>query len=104
MRKPLRTIREELSRLSKQRQNQEEKATMQGEIHHLHSATPRTGTLVEAKVRRERKQAERLLEVERDMLHNLMANLPDGIYFKDLEHRYVRLKGNRNCRDRYAQY
>ena len=47
--------------------------------------------LKEAEVRRERREAERLLEMERDMLHNLMANIPDSIYFKDLEHRYVRL-------------
>ena len=31
------------------------------------------------------------LQAERDLLHNLMDNTPDAIFFKDLKHRFVRL-------------
>ena len=33
----------------------------------------------------------RLYREEQALLHNLMDQAPDGLYFKDLEHRYVRL-------------
>jgi PAS domain S-box-containing protein len=39
----------------------------------------------------ERKQAETLLAYERDLLNTLLENLPDSIYFKDLESRFVRV-------------
>ena len=39
----------------------------------------------------ERKQAELSLEEERYLLHTLMENTPDTIYFKDLEGRFIRL-------------
>ncbi|MBN2555671.1 MAG: PAS domain S-box protein [Anaerolineales bacterium] len=39
----------------------------------------------------QRLRAESALQVERDLLHVLMDNIPDGIYFKDGEARYRRL-------------
>ena len=47
--------------------------------------------LREAELRRASRLAERRLGEERSLLHNLMSNIPDAIYFKDLEHRYTRL-------------
>jgi PAS domain S-box-containing protein len=39
----------------------------------------------------DRKRADEELARERDLLHNLMENLPDGIYFKDTAGRFVRV-------------
>ncbi len=39
----------------------------------------------------ERKQAEQALIEERHLLHTLMDNLPDSIYFKDRDSRFVRI-------------
>ncbi len=39
----------------------------------------------------ERKEAEAALSYERDLLDTLMTNLPDAIYFKDLQSRFVRV-------------
>ncbi|HTA29616.1 MAG TPA: PAS domain S-box protein [Candidatus Cybelea sp.] len=39
----------------------------------------------------ERKEAEAALSYERDLLNTLMNNLPDSIYFKDLQSRFVRV-------------
>ncbi len=38
-----------------------------------------------------RKQAEAVLEEERNLLYTLMGNLPDAIYFKDAESRFIRI-------------
>ena len=38
-----------------------------------------------------RKRAELALEWERFLLHALMANLPDAVYFKDAQHRFIRV-------------
>jgi len=39
----------------------------------------------------ERKQVEQTLTVERDLLYTLMDNVPDGIYFKDEQCRFLRI-------------
>ena len=38
-----------------------------------------------------RKRAEKALEEERNLLRTLMDNLPDTIYFKDAESRFIRI-------------
>ncbi len=38
-----------------------------------------------------RKEAELALEGERFLLHALLANLPDAVYFKDAQHRFIRV-------------
>jgi PAS domain S-box-containing protein len=43
----------------------------------------------------ERKEAEAALSYERDLLDTLMSNLPDAIYFKDLESRFVRVSNSK---------
>ena len=39
----------------------------------------------------ERKKSEKEVEYEKDLLHALMDNIPDSIYFKDLESRFTRI-------------
>lgn len=47
-----------------------------------------------------RKHAEQALMYERYLLHTLMDNLPDSIYFKDLECRFLRI--NRSLTERFG--
>ncbi|MGH6661310.1 MAG: PAS-domain containing protein, partial [Rhodospirillales bacterium] len=47
--------------------------------------------LREAEARRAKRRADEELDMERRLLQNLMASLPLSIYFKDLQHRYLRL-------------
>jgi len=47
-----------------------------------------------------RKHAEQALMYERYLLHTLMDNLPDSIYFKDLESRFLRI--NRALAERFG--
>lgn len=41
--------------------------------------------------RRKNRQMDEELEFERQLLRQLMAGIPDAIYFKDLQHRYIHL-------------
>jgi PAS domain S-box-containing protein len=52
---------------------------------------PKTLALITARDIRERHEAEEALELERHLLHTLMDNLPEGIYFKDAQSRFVRV-------------
>ncbi|MBI1985232.1 MAG: PAS domain-containing protein [Rhodospirillales bacterium] len=47
--------------------------------------------LREAEARRAKRRADEELDMERRLLQNLMASLPLSIYFKDRQHRYLRL-------------
>jgi PAS domain S-box-containing protein len=47
--------------------------------------------LEEKQLRDERQEAERALVYEHDLLHTLMDNLPDAIYFKDTDSRLTRI-------------
>jgi len=44
-----------------------------------------------AETRRKKREMDEKLEVERQLLRQLMAGIPDAIYFKDLQHRYIHL-------------
>ena len=44
-----------------------------------------------AEMRRKKRQMDEKLEFERQLLRQLMAGIPDAIYFKDLQHRYIHL-------------
>jgi PAS domain S-box-containing protein len=48
----------------------------------------------------EQRTAEKLLERERDLLHALMNNVPDAIYFKDAQSRFLRV--NRGLSERFG--
>ncbi len=47
--------------------------------------------LAAAEARAQQRQTEEKLELERKLLRHLMDAVPDAIYFKDLERRYIRL-------------
>jgi PAS domain S-box-containing protein len=44
-----------------------------------------------AETRRKKRQSDERLEFERQLLRQLMEGIPDAIYFKDLQHRYIHL-------------
>jgi DNA-binding NtrC family response regulator len=50
-----------------------------------------TRALEEKRGRDDKRQAEQVLAYERDLLHTLMDNLPDAIYFKDTDSRFTRI-------------
>jgi PAS domain S-box-containing protein len=52
---------------------------------------PKTLALITARDIRERRETELALEQERHLLHTLMDNLPEGIYFKDAAGRFLRV-------------
>ena len=62
---------------------------MKGNLLRLVPAVERE--IQEAKTRHERRKAERELAEERDLLRTIMDNLPDRIYFKDLQCRFTRI-------------
>ncbi len=39
----------------------------------------------------DRKQSEKILDIEQTLMNNLMNSIPDKIYFKDLESRFIRI-------------
>lgn len=47
----------------------------------------------------ERQQFMDALRFEKDLFHNLMENIPDAIYFKDLDSRFIRV--NKNCTEKF---
>jgi PAS domain S-box-containing protein len=59
-------------------------------ISRLH-VQPKTLALITARDVRERREAEEALQRERHLLHALMDNLPEGIYFKDVAGRFSRV-------------
>jgi two-component system NtrC family sensor kinase len=52
---------------------------------------PKTLALITARDVRERREAEEALQQERHLLHTLLDNLPEGIYFKDAAGRFLRV-------------
>jgi two-component system NtrC family sensor kinase len=52
---------------------------------------PKTLALITARDVHERRQAEEALQQERHLLHTLLDNLPEGIYFKDAAGRFLRI-------------
>lgn len=46
-----------------------------------------------AETRRKKRQMDEKLEFERQLLRQLMVGVPDAIFFKDSQHRYIRLNG-----------
>jgi PAS domain S-box-containing protein len=39
----------------------------------------------------DRKRSEKILDIEQTLMNNLMNSIPDKIYFKDLESRFIRI-------------
>lgn len=59
---------------------------------HLKRLTPAIVREIEAaRMRRDKRQADERLDRERELLRQLMEGIPDAIFFKDLQHRYVHL-------------